>query len=129
MSDKIITFKQGIPGFEQLTKFIIQESEHEKFYYLQSVEDESVGFIIIDPYVYDSTYAPTISESYFEQLGGGGDDLFVIYAILTLGNTLAESTINLQAPLLIQTETKQGVQVITEDEKYQTKTKIEIDAL
>ena len=126
MEDKIITIEEGIPGFEELTKFIIEESEHEKFYYLQSIEDESIGFVIVDPYKYREDYAPKINESYFAKLGGGSDDVFVVYAILTLGRTLIDTTINLKAPILIHTETKQGAQVILENQDYATKTKFEV---
>ena len=37
--NKIIEFKEGIPGFEALRKFILIEDAESKFCYLQSVEE------------------------------------------------------------------------------------------
>jgi len=122
--EKIIIFKDGIPGFETLKKFILIEQPGSQFHYLQSVEDEAICFIITDPYYFKKDYAPTIKESYFEKLGEGDNEAFSLYAIVTLQDKVENSTLNLAGPLLIHVENRQGVQVIIEDEGYTTKHKI-----
>lgn len=119
--DKIITFEEGIPGFEHLTRFILLEEKDSKFFYLQSIEEKEVCFVIVDPYVFVKDYAPIIKESYFEKLGGGDDSQFVLYTTVCLKKPIGESTLNLAGPLLIHMGTRLGIQVITEEKMYATK--------
>ena len=46
--EKIIDFEQGIPGFEEETKFvIIPYDEKSPFLFMQSVKQEDLAFLII----------------------------------------------------------------------------------
>lgn len=116
-----IIFKEGIPGFETLTRFIIVEEGDGVFYYLQSVQDQTVAFPILSPYVIKQDYAPHIQESYFEKLGGGVTEDFTLFVIATIREEIGQSTVNLKAPLLIHTVRKVGVQAIADDEQYQSR--------
>lgn len=122
--EQVITFKEGIPGFEELTQFIMLEDEDGVFCYLQAMEDEHVVFPIINPYLLKKDYAPNINESYFEKLGGGKSEEFTLFAIATIKDNIQESTLNLQGPLLIHIEKRIGIQAIVEDKVYQTRHKI-----
>lgn len=126
--EKVIVFEEGVPGFEGLHRFVLIDSEEGVFNYLQSLDDGNICFVITDPYQVFKEYAPVINESYFEKLGGGRDEEFAVYSVVCIRNSIDESTINLAGPLLIQTEYKKGIQVITEDRKYNTKHKL-IDLL
>lgn len=127
--EKVITFQEGIPGFEDLTKFILlEDKETEVFLYLQSVEDKNICFVITDPYAFKPNYAPIINESYFEKLGGGDNEDFALYVVTCIKEVIQESTVNLAGPILIHTKNMKGIQVITEDKTYQTKHRI-IDLL
>ena len=49
--NEIIYFEKGIPGFDNLKKYIIKEVGNESpFNILQSIEDKELGFIIISPF-------------------------------------------------------------------------------
>ena len=122
--EKIIEFDEGLPGFEELHHFSFIDSEEGVFNYLQCVDNTDVCFVITDPYEVDEHYAPIINESYFEKLGNGKNEEFVLFSIVCLREPISESTINLAGPLLIHAENKKGIQVITEDKKYSTKEKL-----
>lgn len=119
--NKKIIFKEGLPGFESLREFIIIEEEENVFCYLQSVEDGQIAFAIIDPTLITTEYNPIVHERYFEKLGGGEDGIFAIYVIANIGTTIESTTVNLQAPLIIHTENRLGVQAISDDNRYVTK--------
>ncbi len=120
--DKVITFNDGLPGFEELRKFgIIETEEQGPFKHLQSLEDGNICFAIVDPYFFKKDYAPIISENYFEKLGGGEDTNFAIYSIVCLKTPLEESTLNLAGPILIHINNRLGLQVVTEEKMYKTK--------
>ena len=125
--EKQIFFKEGIPGFEELKRFILIEEKDSSFCQLQSVEKREISFTIIDPFKIKKDYAPNIREDYFETIGGGKTEEFALYVIVKGGETLEDTTVNLQGPLLIQVEKRQGIQVIVE-EGYTTRHKL-IDLL
>lgn len=121
---KMITFSEGIPGFEQLQKYIMLEEGDGVFYYLQSLEDDEIAFPIVDPYLLKKDYTPHIHESYFQRLGGGTNEEFTLFVITTIRENMEDTTVNLQAPLMIHAERKIGVQVISDDISYQSKHRI-----
>ena len=122
--EKIILFKEGIPGFEELHQFIFMDSQDKVFHYLQSIENGDICFVIVNPYDLKKDYAPIISEEYFEKLGGGEDDQFALYSIVCLKDPIQESTVNLAGPLVIHINHKLGIQVVTEEKMYSTRHKL-----
>ena len=119
---KEILFKEGVPGFEELKRYIMIEDEdiESPFCYLQSVEDGEVSFIMMNPYDVKADYAPSIPEICFKKLGDETDE-YVILSIVAIPQDIQSATINLQAPLLINLNTRRGMQVILEDATYQTR--------
>ena len=116
--EKVITFKEGMPGFEHLHQFIFLDSENKNFHYLQSIEDGNICFVIINPYQFMEDYAPVITEEYFDKLGGGDNEQFALYNVVCLRLPKEESTVNLAGPIVIHIERKLGIQVVTEEKMY-----------
>ncbi|MFN3327900.1 MAG: flagellar assembly protein FliW, partial [Fervidobacterium pennivorans] len=55
--NEVITFPNGIPGFEELRKFaILNIPETRPIQWLVSLEDENVSFPLIDPWLVLETY-------------------------------------------------------------------------
>ncbi len=121
---RVVNFKEGIPGFREFTKYIIIEEEDSNFAYLQSIEEGDLSFIIINPYELKKDYSIEIKDQYVEALGGGGPEKFSVYVITAIVGKVEEATVNLIAPIIIQNETREGMQVILENTKYTTKHKI-----
>ena len=124
--EKGIVFPEGIPGFEMLKKFIIIEDQdtNSPFRYLQSIEDGDITFVLTNPHELFPSYAPKIPEIYFEKIGGGDTEDFMLLAIVAIPQEVKEATVNLQAPILFQVNTRQAIQVILEDKTYQTRHKL-----
>ena len=121
---RIIEFKEGIPGFKEFKQYIIIEDPESPFVYLQNVEDGEVSFIIINPYLLKEDYTIDIKDTYISTLGGGTAEQFSVFVIATVMNDLEDATVNLLAPIVVQNETRQGMQVILENTSYTTKHKI-----
>lgn len=121
---KQINFSEGIPGFRELTKYIIIEEDDSPFMYLQSTEDGDIRFVMMNPYEIKKDYEIDIKEQYIEMLGGGDASKFVVYVIATVPEDFKGATINLIAPIIIQKETRLGMQVILEGTNYNTRHKI-----
>ncbi|WP_144934271.1 flagellar assembly protein FliW [Paenibacillus sp. 32O-W] len=120
--DQLIYFRQGLPGFERLRQFVIlQPDEQIPFSYLQSVEDGNISFIITDPFIFYPEYSFELPESIKEELEIKDEKVVQVAAIISVREQLESATINLQAPLVINTARKLGKQVILHDSAYKPK--------
>ena len=62
--ESIIEFRHGIPAFEELKRYIIISLEgDDNFYWLQSVDDGDIAFILADPFNFTVDYEPVLSDS------------------------------------------------------------------
>lgn len=127
--DKLITFKEGIPGFENLTKFLfmldVDENENSPFYWLQSTEDIDVVFTLFDPFEYFEDYNPIVSiEELKGAIGDFDDENILIYAIANIPDNISDMTINLKAPIVINMQTNLAKQIIATNEDYSIKTNL-----
>lgn len=119
---KIIVFEEGIPGFENLKKFVFMNDleKDSPFYWLQSIEDVDITFTMMDVFKFLSDYAPEIDDDLLSSLGErDADEDIVLYNIVTVpSNNLEELSVNLRAPVLINLKTFKAKQIITENENY-----------
>ncbi|MDR2904084.1 MAG: flagellar assembly protein FliW [Clostridiales bacterium] len=122
--NKIIEFKEGVPGFSNLNKFVLlaepeENSEAEgMFYWLQSVEDPSVAFVMVNMVRYMPEYNPLVEETEMNGLGDYNPDKFVFYNIAVVPENISDATVNLRAPVVINDELKLGKQVICTNDEY-----------
>ena len=112
-TDSVIQFEEGLIGFYDCKRFLLVEREEmAPFRWLQSTERPDVGFLVIDPALVMSDYRAIIPHREWESLGLRDRKDGLVLITCSVGPTTAESTGNLQAPLLVNYETKAGKQVI-----------------
>lgn len=118
---EIITFPQGIPGFEHLRKFsVISMAETSPICWLVSLEDDSVALPIIDPWLILEDYEVNLSEDDVKLLGVEDPSDLVVWAVVTIPPGAPEqATVNLKAPVVINLKNGTGLQVILD--KYELK--------
>ena len=116
---QVITFQDGLPGFENMKEFALVDSGQEPFYLLQSVENPDIAFILIDPFLICHDYEIEIPDEEMNALGLKGEKhSALIFAIISIRENGALITANLQAPIIINGESKLGVQYIVNDSKW-----------
>ncbi len=122
----IITFAEGLPSFEQCKRFVILTPDDENpIRWLQSLDDGRLAFPIIDPWLFQPDYAPTISDLDAEKLQMEEETPKLLFAIVTVPRDNPQAmTANLLGPLLINPLTRQGRQVIVTNENYHTRHRI-----
>lgn len=109
----IIQFPQGIPAFEEEKEFVvIPLGAQSPFVTLQSVQTPSVGFMAAYPYHFKPNYAFDLEQEDLQQLQIEKSEDVLVYAILTLKDTLENSTMNLLAPVAINVKQQIGKQVV-----------------
>lgn len=120
----IIKFKNGLPGFEELKKFvIIPLSDDSPFMVVQSLDEVEVAFTVIEPGNFMSDYKFEISDNIEKELEISSIEDVLVLNIITLQEKLKESTVNLSAPLVININKNLGRQVILDDKRYELKYK------
>jgi flagellar assembly factor FliW len=116
----LVTFVGGIVGFPDLRQFVlIQHQEGSSYRWLQSVDDGSVAFLVVDPSDFVPDYAPEMPQNAALQLGLDADTPRLVYTIVTIPRGRPhDMTVNLAGPVVVNANTGQAVQVVLEDERY-----------
>lgn len=120
--NKVIKFPQGLPGFEQHHAFVLLHPDPElPISYLQSVDDGYISFVVMDPFLVLPSYEFELSDAVKQELELTGPEEVSILAIVTIKDEIRNATINLKAPLVINTQLRIAKQVILHDYPYVTK--------
>jgi flagellar assembly factor FliW len=117
----VMTFTRAILGFDDLCKFfIISRPESEPFKWLQSIDDPSVCFVIIDPMLVVDDYTVDINPYDIRQLQGSSNkNDYRIYVIVTVPKGHPEQmSINLQGPIVMNVKNLKAIQIILNSSKY-----------
>lgn len=119
----VITFPDGMIGFETCRRFVVvRHDESSAFRWLQSLEVPSLAFPVIEPNQVRPDYAPTVSDADARALDLVSDSDALLFGIVTVPPLdPRKMTVNLLAPLVVNALTRQGRQVIVQDEEYTTR--------
>ncbi|MGE4284122.1 MAG: flagellar assembly protein FliW [Clostridia bacterium] len=118
--EDIIDFPEGLPGFEDVKKFIIINSydENSPFQWLQSIDNPELAFVIIDPRLIKNEYIVDVDTAEVEILNITDVNKVLIYSIIVVPEDITKMTANLKAPVIINTENNKGKQVVMENNEY-----------
>lgn len=125
--DKIIHFENGVLGFEDYKDYtILYDNEKEKsfFSWLQSIEESSLAFPIVNPFNVVENYNPQINDDMLETIGGISDEDTVVFLMATIPGDVKQASVNMKAPLIINASSRKGVQIIVEGQEYEIKHKL-----
>ena len=120
----IVHFPQGIPGFETHQDFRFIPEKEAPLAHLISAKEDKVGFILLRPEVYFPDYLKQmdVDEESIKVLNISTDNPVDVWVILTLNRQeMANTTVNLRAPILFNPTQGIGTQVILNDDRYLTR--------
>ena len=115
-----IEFKEGIFGFEEEKKFlpVMFEDGSDAVLYLQSIRNEKLSFVVMNPFMLKEDYNPVHSEEDYKKLGTSDEKDLSYYVFCVIANVAEESTVNLRCPIVVNHVTRQAVQVILGSDEY-----------
>jgi flagellar assembly factor FliW len=117
--DKVISFKQGIPGFPSVHEFaILGFDDLSPFQYLQSLGDPAIALLIVNPFLFVPSYKFDLSPADMEELRCERPEEVSVFAVATIPADPADATVNLMAPVLINAKERCGKQVILLEGSY-----------
>lgn len=118
-NDDVINFPSGLPGFENLKKYIVFNVEgNDEFSILHSIENKEVGIIIVNPFLFMKDYEVDLKEQVVSRLKIKEAKEVALYTTVTLNSDIEKITSNLKAPIIINKRLNLGEQYITDDDKY-----------
>lgn len=125
--DKEICFENGIIGFPDYKRYALifdaDKPEKRGISWLQCLEDEVFAMPVIDPLAVKADYAPDIDEELLKPIGDLNEENTYILVTLTAAAKKEDVSVNLKAPIIINTDTRKAIQVIVEND-YPVKYKI-----
>jgi len=119
--EKIIHFPVGILGFSEYHRYVIVEQEGSVFSFLQSVDEPDLSFVVIMPELLCCDYSVQLNDEDIDLLKVESPEDGKLYGIVTIPENVAEMTVNLQAPVVINTKELVGAQLIIQGDTYHTK--------
>ena len=118
----LITMPQGIIGFQELKRYVILDHEKDSpFKWLQSIDDGSIAFVLINPLTFKPDYEVEVSESEIKELELESEEDAVISVIVTIPSNPKNMTANLKGPLIFNLKNRRGKQIVLMDQKYTTR--------
>lgn len=109
----IVTFAGPIFGFEQYRRFVFlyREEVSREFIWLQSVEEEALCFILVQPDLITDNYQPELPDETKNLLGEGD---YMCLLVVSLREPAKESTVNLKSPIIVNPALHKAAQFVLE---------------
>ena len=112
--ERVITFPRGLVGFAAARRFVLLEPKAgARIAWLQSLDVPALAFPVVPSEELGTEALPETSEI-ASQAGLSGDDLHVLVVVTAAG---AGVTPNMMAPLVVDSESRQGVQVVLDPKR------------
>ena len=122
--DKILSFSDGLPGFEDCKQFVLLAAEETgMMHWLQAVEQPEVSLCVLDVFRGIPDYSPDIPDEVFAELEATESDL-VVLSVLVVPPSITDMTTNLIAPILINHQNNRGKQCILEKGDYSARHRV-----
>lgn len=116
--ENVFTFPEGIPGFEKVQRFAILTNPEEVPFGRLTALEHDLCFIVINPWEIFPEYKADIDEEDLKKIDSPAEDQILILAIVTIPEASPqEATMNLAAPLIINTKKGVGKQIILNNYK------------
>ncbi len=118
---QVFDFPQGIFGFEEHVRFALIDAHQKPFYWLQSLVDPQIAFILINPRIFRDSYDHGVGLTDLEDIQVQSWDDVLTFAIVTIPAENGPMTANLQGPVFLCKRSRMGKQAISPREEFRTK--------
>lgn len=117
--DDVIKFTEGIYGFEDYKEYVIlKDNPNDDIMYLQSINNEELSFVLIDPYSIVHFFKPSLNEEDLKELKVDDEADLKYLVIAIIREEIQDSVVNLKSPIAINPEQKIAKQVILQNLEY-----------
>ena len=121
---KVIEFPGGIIGFPDLQHFVLlydEEQGSNTVKWLQSVEEPGFAMPVLNPLIVKEDYNPSVDDELLKPLGDMNDEDMIVLVTMTIPHEIEKMTVNLRGPVIINSASCKGCQIIIESDEYKVK--------
>jgi flagellar assembly factor FliW len=119
-ASRLLVFPHGLLGFARFRTFaLLQPDDRGVFYWLQSVEDPELAFVVTDPTAWIPEYSVPIRPTELQDLELARAEDATLFAIVNRRD--GAITANLQGPIVLNAATRTGVQLVLSDRSWSTR--------
>jgi flagellar assembly factor FliW len=114
--EKIIEFRDGLPGFPKNRRFVMAQRPDEKpFVWMHSLTEPFLHFALVDAYAWNKDYTLEIDDAELEEMGSLDPMDYAVYFVLRIQKHKNRTTIEAQtdAPIIVNVRTRQARQVVS----------------
>lgn len=117
---RLIRFPKGILGFPDQREYaLVQTAEDSGFYWLQAVDRADLAFVVCDPRLFVPDYVVPVKLEDLSQIGLSDPSSAQVFTIVNKVDDML--TGNLQGPLVVNVETREGKQLVLSDRRFSTR--------
>lgn len=118
--DKVITLTRGLIGFPQMQHFTLiydeQKQNRGTIMWFQSLDEPEFAMPVVDPSSICEDYNPTVNDELLSAIGELNDENLFVLVTIKVPSDITKMTINLKGPIIINSDTCLGEQIIVEDD-------------
>lgn len=124
--NNVITFVSPIWGFDKFRKFVlIETSSDNPLLFLQSLEDEALAFVVVNPQYFRPNYKIEIAKNDLNMIRPDDTENLVALCIVVIPQDNPENmTANLKAPIIYDIKKNVAGQFLSLNEEYNVRHKI-----
>ena len=112
----VLELVEPMPGFPDQRRFtLVRLDDAGVLCALCSLDDPDLRFLVVPPAVFFDDYFPVISDETVTALGIESPDDVLVLAVVNPGESATSATVNLLAPVLVNTGNRRAAQVILDD--------------
>jgi len=122
-----ISFPWGLPGLDYYEFTLSLLEEGSPFYFLQSTSQPEVGLLLVNPFAIFKDYEFELAEETAGLLRISDQKQVAVLCTVNTSRGIESATVNLLAPIVINTEHLLAKQVVLNDRKYSLRTPLAIN--
>ena len=123
--EKIIDFPNGILGFPDLKRFTLMfdkdDGDSRGMNFLVSLDEPAFVMPVVVAILVRPGYSPIFTEDVQAVVGELTEENALCLVTMTIPSNITAMSVNLNAPIIINSETRKGVQSIVENKDYEIK--------
>lgn len=117
----LLEVPRGLLGFPEERRYCLLEAGNgAPVQWLQSVERPELAFLVISPHEFFPGYEVYLDDEAVAELGLARPEEAAILALLSIQEDKSV-TANLVGPIVVNTRTRQGLQVVLDADRYSTR--------
>ncbi|MBF0162236.1 MAG: flagellar assembly protein FliW [Magnetococcales bacterium] len=115
--EELIHLEDGLMGFPRSKRFLLfPYSENSAFFWLQSVDEPDVAFIVINPFDFFANLDISLSDEDTQRIGLLSSEDVEVFSLVNVPDGQPEAVrTNLAAPVVVNTGNRKGTQVLLKE--------------